>query len=251
MECVKLLKSLAFDRVSSSLSIAFKMLDCVINLCGKVDFKPFVENIMNNQPSMSVVLSVGNRVLVAKGCSEITKIRDELALSESQAVNEACNSLKGIRNIATISYSSSVLESLKLIQPSRVYLSVSHPAREGEKLAKELSELGMDVFLFEDSAYGLIVKNIDAFLIGADAVFDKAVVNKIGSLYLALLAKEFNKPFYVIANRFKRLNDKLKDQYRIVGMPNREITNLNVNVINVYFELIPMEFVNKVFSGGL
>ncbi|WP_198014797.1 hypothetical protein [Hippea sp. KM1] len=251
MDCIEVLKDLAVDRVSSSFSIAKRMLKCCIELCGSFDFRPLVEGVMDGQPSMSVVINIGNEVLKSRDCKSLALLLKRLDEAEELSINQAYRELKGLKNIATISFSHSVFALIERLKPERVFLSVSHPAKEGEILADKLKRAGMDVVLFEDVAYSLVVDRIDAFLVGADAVFDDGIVNKIGSYYLALLSKEHSIPFYVVANRFKFLNNQLRRIYKIVSMPKEEITALPVEVLNVYFEFVPIELVSKVFLGGL
>ncbi len=249
MDCVKILQSLENDRVSSSNTIALKMIDCGIELFGRYDYSKLIRNIIEGQPSMAVVLNVASRILVAKDEGELLRLKSEFLDAEKNTVNKAIDRLKGYRKVATISYSKTVLETLKLTRPKRVYVSVSHPAREGEKLAQELISCGIDVILFEDVAYSLVMKDVDAVFVGADAVLDDCIVNKIGSFYLALLADYFKKDFFVLANKFKFLSDDLKGKYKILDMDPSEITHLNCDVVNVYFEKVPLEFVKEIISG--
>jgi translation initiation factor 2B subunit (eIF-2B alpha/beta/delta family) len=54
------------------------------------------------------------------------------------------------------------------------------------------------------------IRNTDAVIIGADSILKNGnVVNKSGSLPLAILCKEYNKPFYVISTKSK-ISDKQK-----------------------------------------
>ncbi len=249
MDCVEVLQSLAGDRVSSSNTIALKMIECSIELYGKYNYNTLIENIIESQPSMAVVLNVASRILRAEDKGELLRLKGEFLDAEKSTVNRAVDRLKGYRRVATISYSRTVLETLKLIRPKKVFVSVSHPAREGETLAQELISEGIDVVLFEDTAYSAVMDEVEAVFIGADAVFGDCVVNKIGSFPLALLADYFKKDFFVLANKFKFLSDELKEKYRVLNMDPSEITHLNCDVVNVYFEKVPLEFVKEIISG--
>ena len=249
MDCVKVLQSLGSDRVSSSNTIALKMIGCSIELFGKYNYSKLIRNIMEGQPSMAVILNVANRILKAKNKEELLGLKREFLNAEKNTVSKAVDSLKSYRKVATISYSRTVLETLKFTRPKRVFISVSHPAREGEKLAQELISCGLDVVLFEDVTYSLVMKDVDAVFVGADAVLDDCIVNKIGSFYLALLADYFKRDFFVLANKFKFLSDNLKGKYRILDMDPSEITRLNCDVVNVYFEKVPLKFVKEIISG--
>ncbi len=249
MGCVKVLRSIAEDRVSSSNAIALKMIECSIELYGMHDYSKMIENIIEGQPSMAVVLNIASRILRAKNKGELLRLKSEFLSAEKNAVNRAVDRLKDYKNIATTSYSKTVLETLKLTKPERVFVSVSHPAKEGEKLAQELLAEGIDVVLFEDTAYSVVMDEVEVVFIGADAVFDNCVVNKIGSFPLALLADYFKKDFFVLANKFKFLSGDLKKKYKILDMSPSEITTLDCDVVNVYFEEVPLKFVKEIISG--
>lgn len=88
--------------------------------------------------------------------------------------------------------------------PARVVVAESRPGGEGVALAKALATAGWEVTLVADAACGLFVPTVDAVVIGADSVrSDGAVVNKIGSYPLALVARASGKPFYVVCESLK------------------------------------------------
>ncbi|WP_022670302.1 hypothetical protein [Hippea alviniae] len=249
MSCIEILEKLAYDRVSSSNQIALKMIDCAIELFDSEPLGEYMEKMMKTQSGMAVVLNVADRICKAKSKDELKRLKFELLKAEESAIDEAYEHIKGAKNIATISFSNSVLKLLKMIKPQKVYLSISHPAREGELLAENLMKEGIEVVLFEDAAYSLVMRDVEISIIGADAVFDDAVVNKIGSYALALLSREFDVPFYVVANKFKLLSENLRNFYKILRMDKSEISNLNCDVLNVYFEHVPVRLVKKIFMG--
>ena len=59
-----------------------------------------------------------------------------------------------------------------------------------------------------DSSVGLVMSQgqIDCVFVGAEAVLENGgIVNRIGTLTIALCAKAYNKPFYVFAESLKFL----------------------------------------------
>ena len=249
VDCVRILKSLAVDRVSSSNTIAERMLDCAIELFGREDYSLLIDEIIKGQPSMAVVLSVGDRILKANSVDELKELKGEFLKAENRCVEIAAERFKGVKSIATISYSKTVLSTIEKVRPERVYVSVSHPSREGEALARKLMEIGIETVVFEDAAYSYVMNDVDVVLMGADAVFDDFFVNKIGSFPLALLAKYFGKDVYVLANRFKFLKKGLEKSYKIQRMNDKEVSNLNCTVLNYYFEKVPLGLINEIVSG--
>ena len=249
VDCAKVLEELARDRVSSSNTIAERMVNCAIELFGRKDYTLLIERVMNGQSSMAVVLNVGERILKAKDMNALIGLREEFLEAESRCVEKAAKRFAGLKDIATISYSKTVLSTLERIKPDKVFVSVSHPAKEGEALAEKLMEIGIEPVLFEDAAYSLVMDKVDVVIMGADAVFDKFVVNKIGSFPLALLSRHFKKDVYVLANRFKFLNRELEKAYKIREMGAEEVSSLGCEVLNYYFEKIPIGLITEIISG--
>ncbi len=246
-----MLKDLSKDRVSSSNTIALKMLECAERLHGKYDYSNLIKDIMLHQPSMAVVLNIADNILSSTSISEISELKKDFLEAEQKTCSVAIEKLKKLKfkNVATISFSKTVLSVLNTLRPEMVYISISHPAREGERFAEELIKRDVEVTIFEDMAYSLVINNVETIIIGADAVFDDFVVNKIGSYYLAILARRFDIPLFVIANKYKILKEELRDFFRILPMKPGEITKLNCNVINVYFEEVPRHLITDIITG--
>ena len=85
--------------------------------------------------------------------------------------------------------------------PFRVLVDETRPLLQGARLtAWELSSVGIDVTLICDSAAASIMAagEVDLVLVGTDRITRNGdVVNKIGTLNLAVLCRHFGIPFYV------------------------------------------------------
>ncbi|MCX7611857.1 MAG: hypothetical protein N2043_09755, partial [Ignavibacterium sp.] len=145
-----------------------------------------------------------------------------------------------IKSFTTISFSKTILDVVKIVAKEKKKLKVfvleSRPVFEGRKLASELCKINVDVTLIVDALMCYAVKNSDTVLVGADQILKNGnVVNKIGSYPLAICAKKFNKPFYVIADKSKFVN---KTKFFPNSSPENEIwkTRNRVKIINHYFE---------------
>ncbi len=249
-DCYSILNNLAKNRVLSSIQIASDMIDCAIELFEYRELINLIDNIIKGQPSMAAVINIGFDIIKyakRRDKNGLLGMKSRILDSSECASNKAGRFLKGIKNVATISYSQNVFDALIKINPDKVYLSVAHPACEGEQNALKLMENGIKPVLFEDSAYSLIIKDIDAIIVGADAIFDESFVNKTGTLYLALLSREFNVPFYVVSCGCKYLDKSKRVFFKIQNKPEDEISNVKCERINAYFEEIPIKFVNKMF----
>lgn len=116
--------------------------------------------------------------------------------------------------IYTHSWSGTVEQSLRWLAQAgrarRVIVAESRPIGEGIALARALAaseaarDGGLLVTLAADAASGLLMREADAVLVGADAVrVDGAVVNKVGTYPLALMARAEGKPLYALCETLK------------------------------------------------
>ncbi len=85
-----------------------------------------------------------------------------------------------------------------------VFVAESLPGGEGVELARQLRRAGRSVSLVPDSGLAWAIRESDAVLVGADAVtLDPCLFNKVGSLYAALAASRFGKPFIPVFESYK------------------------------------------------
>jgi len=78
------------------------------------------------------------------------------------------------------------------------------PSCDGYETAKKCTDLGIPVSIILDSAVASIMERVDLVLIGSEAItVNGGVVNSVGSFQMALIAKAFQKPFYVASESFK------------------------------------------------
>lgn len=85
-----------------------------------------------------------------------------------------------------------------------VFVAESQPDKSGHKLMKELKDYGIPAQVILDAAVGSVMPDVDLVLIGAESVVESGgIINKIGTFNIALAAKAFNKPVYVVVEFFK------------------------------------------------
>jgi translation initiation factor eIF-2B subunit alpha len=88
----------------------------------------------------------------------------------------------------------------------KVLITESRPDNTGELMAKSLKEYGIDSKIILDISIGYFIMDIDAILVGADAVCENGgIINRIGTFTIACCAKSFKKPFYVMVESLKFL----------------------------------------------
>jgi translation initiation factor 2B subunit (eIF-2B alpha/beta/delta family) len=198
-----------------------------------------------------------NSVLKAKSKPDLTLFLKRYSNRNTEIVKiiftKLCRDFKNLRSLITLSHSGTLVGVLKLWHNENKNLKVvvceSRPKFEGILMAKELAGIGIKVELITDAMIGLYVSRVDAAMIGADIILSNGnIVNKVGSKALALLSKEFNKPFYVVTS-------KSKGSKKLIFKPKKENPNevlkyraKNLSISNIYFEEIEKKSITKIYT---
>jgi translation initiation factor 2B subunit (eIF-2B alpha/beta/delta family) len=161
--------------------------------------------------------------------------------------------LPSANTILTISKSGTLLNVIKLWHKKKKNLKIiiteSRPANEGKLMAKELLKCGIKVDMITDAMAGIFIPKTDAVIVGADVVLNNGnVINKAGSLPLALLCKNYKKPFYVLAAKSKFVNKK---RYKINKESSDKIwkyVHPNLTTTNIPFEEIDRRLITEIIS---
>ena len=227
------------------------------------------------QPSMALVHQLAVRALeiadtgVARG-DAVTALRDHLARScaaeredlARMQVDAAGFAVQALRAtgawIATLSASGAVHAAFERAQKDGrrpgALVAESRPLFEGRQTAARLAGLGIPVWLVADAALPLLLSQATAVWLGADAVTDRGVINKIGSFATALAAREHSVPVYAIATRRKFLPASTA-ALRIDEMPPEEVWKEAPETVKprtLYFELVPLTlFAGIVVEDGV
>ena len=139
----------------------------------------------------------------------------------------------------------------------RVYADETRPVLQGARLtAFELHRAGIDTTLICDNMAAVVMSKglVDVVFVGCDRVAKNGdTANKIGTLGVAILAKNFGVPFYVCAP-FSTIDAATAtgDGIKIEERDGAEITDLwykekmapaGVNTFNPAFDVTPAEFI--------
>ncbi|MFB6265823.1 MAG: translation initiation factor eIF-2B [Candidatus Nanohaloarchaea archaeon] len=122
----------------------------------------------------------------------------------------------------------------------------TRPLYQGRKTAENLSEKGVPVEFYVDSAAGEALEDADMMFIGADAITPDGAINKIGSGLFASEAGRKDVPVHVFADSWKFT--------RSVEMEERPPSEVwenppgNVEVRNPAFEKIPLQRIDSIVS---
>jgi translation initiation factor 2B subunit (eIF-2B alpha/beta/delta family) len=138
-------------------------------------------------------------------------------------------------------------EAKRLKRRFKVICTESRPRLEGQKFARSLIKSGIKTKLIPDSDISRAVKEAHFVMTGTERITENTFVNKTGTTAIAIIAKEYDKPFYIAANTNKIL---LKRTYpvRFNSVNESELMAQNhdhLTIQNIYFEEIPLDFVHK------
>jgi len=138
-----------------------------------------------------------------------------------------------------------------------VMVTETRPKLQGARLtAFELKRAGIPFTLITDSMVGYVTSKrlINKVIVGADRIVHDAVVNKIGTYSIAVLAREHKMPFYVAAplNTFD-LGHTAKDVVieernpdEVLRFGSEAIAPSGTKVINPAFDITPMNYVSAI-----
>jgi translation initiation factor 2B subunit (eIF-2B alpha/beta/delta family) len=221
------------------------------------------------QPTMALVHQLAARALsvadtsVARGdgaadlrshlAASCAVEREDYERSVKDAAKVAAQLVTGKQPwIATLSASEAVLASVRAMAAAgtspRMLVAESRPRFEGRDMARALAAAGIEAWLVADAALPMLLSQASGLWIGADAVTDAGVFNKIGSYTAALAAREHGVPVWSIAVR-RKLMPVATPALGIAEMPAEEIWDAapaGVRPRNVYFEMVPMALLRGV-----
>lgn len=167
------------------------------------------------RPSMGVFPDLAARLLLAiereGGEFDLDELVKELleAVEDATYLSVASNidCLRQHERLFTLSYSEAVRDAILDWHKGdrEVLIAESSPKKEGVQLARDLCEHGVNSRVVADSDIEAAVAEVDAVLVGCDAITMEGLVNKIGTNRAVMKAKEVGIAAYAIAQAFKIL----------------------------------------------
>ena len=139
----------------------------------------------------------------------------------------------------------------------RVIATETRPKLQGSRLTTyELQREGIPVTLITDNMVGYIMSKglVDKVVVGADRIVRDAVVNKIGTYIIAVLAHEHGVPFYVAAptstfdlsSYASKVVIEERDSEEVTHFMSQRVAPKGVDALNPAFDLTPMKYVTAV-----
>jgi|YNPMSStandDraft_1061717.scaffolds.fasta_scaffold10022_2 eIF-2B alpha/beta/delta-like uncharacterized protein len=231
----------------------------------------FGERIKTLKPSMgSVHNAIDDLITIFKtyrnDAQRMLFVMDEYVSHYQQETNQALNKIAELFSsliedgdqLLTHSFTRSVLlafdQALALGKKFSVISAESRPRNEGTYFASLLAGKGLDVTLITDAAVAHYMPKATKVLVGADALYtDGTVVNKMGTLNVAIIAHEFHKPVYVLTITTKLYLPSLFGKHLIMERrpvnevletePDNPVVSSHLTVENIFFEEIPPEYI--------
>jgi len=162
--------------------------------------------------------------------------------------------------LATVDYGTALgvvraaLEQGKLV---KVIAAETRPLLQGARLTTyELKRDGIQVTLITDGMIGYVMhkRMVDKVIVGADRIVRDAVINKIGTFTVSVLAKEHKIPFYVAAPTstfdFTRTAEEVVIEERkpeeVTHIGSQRIAAEGIGVLNPAFDITPFKYVTAI-----
>ena len=218
--------------------------------------------ILDAQPAMAPLLALACNIVRAAGGAADAPVAARQALLEFSArldriAREVPERAEGLipagGRVLTLSASATVRRALCLAAGRRTFDVVcleGRPALEGRDMAEQLAQKGIPVSVAVDAACGVVMRDCDVVLVGADSIGDLGIVNKIGTRAAALLAKRAGVPIYALADSTKLLPagwaQELDDAR--AGDEVWSDAPAGVSVWNRYFEATPLAYLDGVVT---
>jgi methylthioribose-1-phosphate isomerase len=139
----------------------------------------------------------------------------------------------------------------------RVIATETRPRLQGARLtAFELKRDGIPVTLITDGTVGYVMSKglVKKAIVGADRIVRDAVINKIGTYTIAVLAHEHDIPFYVAAptstfdltRTSKEITIEERSPMEITNFGSQRIAPNGVDALNPAFDITPITYVSAI-----
>lgn len=168
--------------------------------------------------------------------------KDKISSFFSHSIKNGCTILVHGYS-STIAYS--LIQGRKQGKRFKVYITKAQPDDCGTLMEEELKKNDIDAKVILDIAIGFYMKDVDYVLVGADAVCENGgIINKIGTFTLAICAKNFKKPFYVMIDSLKFLKIYPLDQVDV----QQSLSKYIIEEDQVCCDYTPPEFITLLFT---
>ncbi|WP_281951211.1 hypothetical protein [Nitrosophilus kaiyonis] len=246
------IKSIKNDNINGASFLTKKSIDIIKNMVLKKENIDEIYKALNLlekvQPYMASIYNFAksikskNHENIFRECDNfLLKIQNE----EKEIIDKSIEIFNDNKIFMTHSFSSLVykvfLEAKKRGKNFKVICTKSEPKNEGIKLAQNLCENGIETELIIDAAACYFIEKIDCVLLGADGVGGFGLIHKIGTIPIALTAKEKNKKVFSLAPKYKFWPNDFVIPPQEFKDPNEVAKKSCYKIKNLYFDITPLE----------
>ncbi len=222
MDWKERLMELSRNRVLGSSAILRESYDAVMDaLAMGVEVEEIARSIaqlLYSHPTMAVLINFFHRFFNAlENDKEVRMIWKEIDREAEENAKIASSLMPPRGKVVLYSHSLSLLKAMEERERKNltVILSEGRPYYEGRVMAEKLLQLGYKVEFTYDAFLPAMVQEAEMVFIGSDAITSQGVINRAGSFSLALAAKQFKKPFFVIGHTSKVLYGHLNSYFSL------------------------------------
>ncbi len=169
-----------------------------------------------------------------------------------QLMQNGANKIESGDRILTHCHSRTVVgilrEARKQGKDFTVFVTETRPLKQGLITAKDLLASGIRIVYGVDSDMGYLMKKSTKVLVGCDAILpDGSIVNKIGTLPMAIVAKAFGKPF-IVAGLTSKLTHKVEIEERDPKEVEDPAKLKGAKIINPALDITPADYVDFIIT---
>jgi len=139
----------------------------------------------------------------------------------------------------------------------KVFVTETRPKLQGARLTTyELQRDGIPVTLITDGMVGYVMSKqlISKVIVGADRIVQDAVINKIGTYTIAVIAHKHGVPFYVAAptstfdltHTSKDVVIEERNPEEVTHLGSQRIAPSGIEALNPAFDVTPMKYVSAI-----
>ena len=179
-------------------------------------------------------------------------------ISDGDVILTHCNA----GELATVEYGTAlgvIRAAWKQGKKVKVIATETRPLLQGARLtAYELKRDGIPVTLITDNMVGYVMykRLVNKVIVGADRIVQDAVINKIGTYAVAVLAHEHGVPFYVAAPKptfdlTRKASDVVIEERsaeEVTHFGSQWVAARGIDVLNPAFDITPLKYVSAIVS---
>ena len=231
-------------RVSSNIELFMELERSKQLLSNTRPTEPQLRNYLN---AIQVITKKDSKTTKQEILNKISQLLKQKSEAKQKIINNGKKLIKNNSIIYTHCHSSTVTSILIAMKKNikEVHNTETRPRYQGRITAKELAKHKIKIIQFVDSQMLDAMKDSNLILIGADAITEKGLYNKVGSEEIAYLAKEKKIPFYSCASlwKFDFKEEKIEERSEQEIWPHHP---KNIQIENAAFDLIPLKLIKGI-----